>query len=321
MNRSKNQNSALRTPLNELLGSKGHVKVLRKLTESEKPMSSSELLDRTTLSKQGVYDVVQRLVENGILKYVGSGKKQQVFLRDEHPLTDIIKKLFEEERKRYDRLIQSIKELIKSLDIEPKSAWISGKVAKGMDDYGDPIHISLLGSAKSIDDVTEKLRNQIYAKNIEKEYDITIDVRGLTLADLRTRSNTNTKDIILLWGYVPDHYLKESRSKENSSRTHQEFDQQSLVDAKEWSKLLQRYPEIIPRTIDYLNKKVHETNSGVKEELIEWRKILESTSLQRLKKFIESDSERATRLRQSLPFWPILTETERENLKKTKRDE
>jgi hypothetical protein len=38
--------------------------------------------------------------------------------------------------------------------------------------------------------------------------------------------------------------------------------------------------------------------------------------IQRLKKFLTSDTERSVRLRQSLPFWPVLNESERNKWKK-----
>jgi hypothetical protein len=85
--------------------------------------------------------------------------------------------------------------------------------------------------------------------------------------------------------------------------------------------LIKKYPGIIQRTINYLNNKVHEMNSGEKKELLEWRNILESMSYQRLKKFLESDTERSARLRQSLPFWQVLNKHERAKLEELKSDE
>ncbi|MDR8389513.1 hypothetical protein NC796_00095 [Aliifodinibius sp. S!AR15-10] len=99
------------------------------------------------------------------------------------------------------------------------------------------------------------------------------------------------------------------------------MDSQSLIDSKAWSELLKTYPEIIQRTIKYLEDRIPETSSGEKKELQEWKHILESMSLQRLKKFLESDSERSTRLRQSLPFWPALKDSERAKLKKLKSEQ
>lgn len=321
MNKSNNQNSALKTPLDTILGSKGHVMVLRRLMESNNPMSPSELIKRTNLSRQGVYNVVQRLAQTGIIKYVGSGKQQQITIREEYPLADIILSLFKEEREQYDGLVKCLKELIKSLEIKPKSAWIFGKIAQGSDDYGDPVRIALLGDLKTIDELTENFRNRIYEKAIEKEFDVTIDVRGVTLADVESRPTINTNKPVMLWGMDPQHYLVGWKDEREGKRSHQDLDHQSETDAQAWSELLRMYPDIIERTINYLDNRIAQASSGEKKELQEWKRILESMSFQRLKKFLESDSERATRLRQSLPFWEILNEQERHEFEKLKIEE
>ena len=84
-----------------------------------------------------------------------------------------------------------------------------------------------------------------------------------------------------------------------------------MNDADLWIDFLKTHPEVIERTKTYLKDKVQSEKSGVRNELQEWYRLLESMSFQRLKKFMQSDSERSTRLRQSLPFWPVLTEAER----------
>lgn len=321
MDNLNNQNSALKTPLDDILGSKGHILILRQLSETEHPMSHSELLDRTSLSRQGVYDVVQRLAQNGIITYVGSGKQQQITLREEFPLTDIIKKLFGKEKQRFQNLLRQLKEEIKKLKIKPKSAWIFGKVALGTDEYGDPLRVALMGEVQSIDQIVDDLRSQIYESEIEKQFDVTIEISGVTLADVKSSPVINSNKIILLWGPDPQHYLVGSKDERAGKKTHQDLDKQSFIDSKAWAKLLKTHPEIIQRTIRYLNNKVHEIDSGENRELLEWRNILESMSFQRLKKFLESDSERSTRLRQSLPFWPVLNESERTKLEKIKSEQ
>lgn len=319
MNKSSSKNSALKTPLNDILGSKGHIMVIRRLTESDSPMSPSELIKRTSLSRQGVYNVIQRLAETGIISYVGSGKQQQIRIREEYPLADIISELFKRERGQYDNFIKRLKELIKSLEIKPKSAWIFGKITQGADDYGDPVRIALLGDLKTVDELTENFRNRIYKEAIESEFDVTIDVKGVTVADIESRPIINSNKPLMLWGMDPQHYLVSWKDEGKGRKSHQDLDQQSQADAQVWSELLKMYPDIIKRTISDLENRIAQTRSGEEKELQEWKRILESMSLQRLKKFLESDSERAARLRQSLPFWEILNEQERHEFEKLKK--
>jgi len=321
MDNLNKQNSAFKAPLDDILGSKGHIMILRQLAETENPMSHSELLDRTNLSRQGVYDVVRRLVKTGIIRYVGSGKQQQVALRQEYPLIDVITKLFKAEKKRFEDLIQRLKEEIKNLEIKPKAAWIFGKVAQGSDEYGDPVRIALLGDVETVDDINEEFRNRLYESNIEKRYDLTIEITGVTLADFESRPIINANKIILLWGPDPQHYLAGTKDERGGKRTHRDLDKQSLIDSKAWTELLKTHPEIIQRTVKYLEDRIPQISSGEKNELQEWKHILESMSFQRLKKLLVSDSERSTRLRQSLPFWPVLNDSERTRLEEFKSEQ
>lgn len=317
----KDNNSALKNSLNEILGYQANVRLLRCLVEAREAMSHSELADRTGLSLPGIHKVVTRMVETGIIQYTGSGKSQQVEIRNAHPIVPAIKELFKAEREYSDSLIEKLKETIKGLEPKPKSAWIFGKVALGSDEYGDPIRIALLGDVKSIDKITDQFKDQLYDFAIEKEFDVTIDINGVTLADIKSRTAIDMENIILLWGTDPQHYLVGSKNERDRKRSHGDLDHKSLIDAKAWTELLKTYPEIIQRTIRYLKNRIPEISTGEKQELQEWKHILESMSLQRLKKFLESDSERSTRLRQSLPFWPVLKNNERTKLEKLKSEQ
>lgn len=314
-------NSALRNPLNEILGYQANVRLLRCLVETGVPLSHSELAERTGLSLPGIHKVVPRMTKTGIIQFTGSGKQQQIAIRKEHPLMDIIQELFKAEKEYFNSLIKSLKETIEDLELKPKSAWIFGKVAQGSEEYGDPIRIALLGNLKTIDDITDQYRDLLIESSIEKRFDVTIDIKGLTLADIETKSEINANKIILLWGPDPQHYLVGSKDERVGKRSHQDLDKQSLIDSKAWTELLSIHPEIIQRTIRYLEERIPQVSTGEKNELREWKHILESMSFQRLKKFLESDSERSTRLRQSLPFWPVLKESERKKLEKIKSEQ
>lgn len=307
-------NSTLKTPLNDILGFQANVRLLRCLIDAGSAMSHSELADRTGLSLPGIHKVVPRMMKTGIVQYKGSGKQQQVELRKGHPMAEAVVRLFRTEKTYFNSLIKRLKEEIQALEMKPKSAWVFGKVAQGTDEYGDPIRIALLGDVKSIDAQTDTFRIWLNLSNIELDCDVTIEVRGVTGADLEFRSELMEGEIILLWGTDPKSFLKSYDEESYKQKTHQDLDAQSLADAKVWSALLKKYPEIVPRTIDHLGGRISQITSGEKKELQEWKHILENMSYQRLKKLLESDSERSTRLRQSLPFWEVLNESERKEL-------
>ncbi|MFO7798339.1 hypothetical protein [Rhodohalobacter sp.] len=318
--KNSNQHNSLKHPLTSILGSKGHVIVLRELIRSSHPLSHFELLERTDLSRQGVYDITKRLVETGVVTYTGSGRQQLVELRDKYPLHNELVNLFSMETQRYEDLVDTLHSIVRNLEKQPESAWIFGRTARGEDEYGDPVQIALLGKLKTVDSLTGEFRKKLIQDKIESTFDVTIDIRGVTVADLETKPSLTEKGMIHLWGVDPKEYLNSQRDESGSVKSHKDHDLRSLEESKIWTELLKSNPEIISRTISLIEKQIDKTSTGEKLELLEWKNLLENSSFQRLKKFIESDSERAVRLRQSLPFWQVLTENEKKKFEQLKEE-
>lgn len=298
--------------MDTILGYPANIRLLRSLIETDKGMSASALAERTGLSVPGVHKVISRLIKTGIIKHEGSGRTQLIVLRHEHPMSGILMELFKAEKNNFETLIKEIKAGISELDIKPKSVWIYGKVAKRIDDYGDPLQIAIQDEAKKIDDITEKFKDQISKAGIEKKFDVTIEVRGVTSGEVESIMNPCK---IMLWGFDPFYLYGGKNAEKGDFSSHQDLDNRALNDAGMWIIFLQIHPEVIERTKSYLQEKIQSESSGVKNELKEWYRLLEGISFQRLKKFMQSDSERSIRMRQSLPFWPVLNEAEREEFK------
>ena len=314
---SLSKNSSLRFPLTDILGSKSNVLALRELIKIEDSVSHSKIINRTGLSKQGTYDVISKLNKLGITEYAGSGGSKQIRLRKEYPLTKDIIRLFKAEENYFNQLIQYLKNEVENLKVKPKSAWIYGKVASGVEDYGDPLQVALFSDLKTVDKIVREFKELLFSSNIESKFDVTIEVKGITIAD---EDELKKRDKILLWGTDAIYYLNDSESEAKELRSHQILDERSLTDIKAWINFLNTHPEIIERTKTYLENKINSETSGVKNELKEWKRILENMSFQRLKKFMQSESERSTRMRQSLPFWPVLSEIEKDEFKSTIKD-
>lgn len=174
------QNSVLKTPLTEILGAKSHVQLLRVMIFVNEPVTPKKLIKRIGLSKQGVYNGIDRLYKLGVINYVGSGK--QIELRKEHPLYDSIDQLFSSEQDYFDQILKNLKGEINALKVKPISAWISGSAASGQDEYGDPLKIALLGKVKTVDEMVLEFRERIYQSGFEKQFDVTIELTGVTIA-------------------------------------------------------------------------------------------------------------------------------------------
>jgi len=84
-----------------------------------------------------------------------------------------------------------------------------------------------------------------------------------------------------------------------------------LTRARALATLVRERPELISRARRHVDRQLERDQGTATATLEEWRSILEMHSLSRMVKFLTSESARAQRLRQSSPFWAVLTPEER----------
>jgi DNA-binding IclR family transcriptional regulator len=81
----------LRTPLNQIFGSEGNVRVLRVLAFATEPIGRTRVARRAELNPSGVRRTLDRLAELGIVEAIGSGRGQSVRLRERYRLAGRIR--------------------------------------------------------------------------------------------------------------------------------------------------------------------------------------------------------------------------------------
>jgi hypothetical protein len=84
-----------------------------------------------------------------------------------------------------------------------------------------------------------------------------------------------------------------------------------MVTAAWIAQRLDRDPSLPRRARSWLVHRLHDASDREVEELNEWVRLLDTASIPRLQYVLRDAGERSTRLRQSNPFVPILTEAER----------
>ena len=124
--------SHLRFPLTQLLGSAGHVRVLRALATYGAPLSAAQIAADSGLTTRGTRFVLESLVSQGMVKVLGQPRSQLYDLAREHPLADAVKALFQQERSRWERVMDALREGL-GLEKKVRSAWLYGSVARGED--------------------------------------------------------------------------------------------------------------------------------------------------------------------------------------------
>lgn len=311
--------SALRTPLNTLLGTEASVRVLRVLTESSAPISSGDLAKRAQLDASGVRRTLKALLNVGIVERIGTGRQGQAQLRKGHPLARPLKALFDAERHRVEMVFDSIRSAAGRLTQPPQSVWIEGPVATAGDRMGDPVMLGLLASAGELQELTESLRTMVGP--LERTQDVTIELRGRTKADLLTlpaRERQRLGEAIALLGPPPTAFLPPEsprrRGEARPTRTHADHDYRLRALASAIADKLRDDPTLADRARAYVRKRLRKASPREQKELREWDQILRTMSTPRLRQFLTDPGPRASRLRQTLPFVGALTPQERKRV-------
>jgi hypothetical protein len=78
---------------------------------------------------------------------------------------------------------------------------------------------------------------------------------------------------------------------------------------------LDRDPSLPKRARSWLVHRLHDASEREAEELNEWLRLLDTASITRLQYVLRDAGERSTRMRQSNPFVPVLTEAERREMR------
>lgn len=288
----------LRFPLNELLSTPANVRLLRLLADGvPEPIGVVDAAKRCGLSAAGARRALTKMAKTGFVERIGSGHAQQFALRDSDPLTDGIRALFKCERERHQALIVGLRNALIPLT-EIQAAWID-LIASAAN---ATLHIGILSDTRSLAHLGEQVRQRI--NEIEREFDVTIEVRMLSRADL---PDFALDEIQMLLGFLDN-------NESGVAGTHAEKDQRALEFSLAIARLLNSDPTLIVRAVRHLDLVLNDEPGNAAHDLREWRNILSHYSKQRLRDFLASNTQRAERLRQSSPFFAVLTPQQREQV-------
>lgn len=300
------EQNPLRYPLNELLSTQAHIRLLRVMTnEVDGPLTASDAAKRAGLTVPGAQKALKKLFKSGFISRVGGGRNHQYEVRSSDSLMQIVIKLFQTENDRYKKLITAIKNEIKNLIPHPHAVWIQSFPTE----LNAPLTIGLLHETRHLTDCVRKLQKQI--NQVENVFDLTIEIEGYTKADI---SDLNFEGITTLFGVSPQPKAAIQEQIKNKPMTHREKDQNLARLSGKISEAVEQDASIVRRAIEYIDRLLLEDSGMATKDIKEWRDILEMYSVQRLSQFLTSTSSRANRLRQSNPFFAILTPDEKARL-------
>lgn len=301
--------SYLDAPLDELLGQTSHVRILRALTEYEHPVPPVELARVTRLDLSGLRRAIDRLATVGIVRSLGVGRGRVVAFNADHRLAPVLRALFEAERRQRQTLIESLQQVLESCAPTPVAAWLEGPHASGRDTSDDALRIGVLAPVRDRHRLADSLSLRL--RDVEHAFDLTVEVVVRTRADLETLPAQQLSAIrqgLLLYG-VPPLAEPTARAPGDSTddhtamrtSTHVALDRESLEIGKRLANAVAHDPRLIERAQRWVERRLPRASEAEGHALREWAHIL-SMPPHRISAFLRDPGERATRLRQTLPF-------------------
>lgn len=172
--------SALRQPLTGLLGTAGHVRVLRELALHGGDLGTSTLARQSGLTVQQVRRVLGSLQEQGIVDVAGSGHARLFKLRPLHPLSPALAALFTAEADAFRILWLNLLKRVTKVEAQAHGVWLYGSAARLSDRPGSDL--DLVAVSDEPRRIADTLRNGL--ASLERSRGLTISVIGLDLADV-----------------------------------------------------------------------------------------------------------------------------------------
>lgn len=316
----KERQNRLLHPLNEVFGAEANVRLLRVLALENTSLTAGELAKRAMLGRSSIYPPLRELERAGVVEFIGVGARKLVQLRHSYPLLRTLKELFRAEAHRFDALTIALRELVSAMPLAPISAWIDpGDNLEST----DTLTLYIVARPGELDALTDYLNERL--ADAEHKYDVHIAVRGFMPSELETLHRaplTTSNRVVLLGGVPPAALLERSRStpKMSTIASHDEHDARSRRLAVAIAAKIRRDPGLIATARKRVKRRAREASPRERRELMEWTRILSSMSPARLQRFLLEDSERAIRLRQTLPALNFLSPFERDAVMRSHTD-
>jgi IclR helix-turn-helix domain len=300
------------------------VRLLRILAQTVgHSMSAGSLAHRAKLARSSVYHALQQLENSGLVTYSGIGGSQHVQLRQSHPLAPILCALFTAESASFTELGDALKSAASAFP-HATSIWIEGPIAAGIDRLGEPLDCFFIGTADELPSLTSHLRSAFAP--VEHRYDLTINVHGITRAEVALRPDADVPTLIraiVLSGTPPSAFhgmAREALRKQGTVLEHGDHDERARQRAASFAERIAADPHIIVEALSAVERRLQTASLGERNELDEWAHLLRTATPRRLRNLLVHPGERMTRLRQTMPFVGLFNEAQHTRESTMKRD-
>jgi predicted nucleotidyltransferase len=215
--------SALRNPLNKILGSEAQIRVLRALIRHGEALSVPRVALDAGLSPQGVRNALEALTAAGVVATLGSGRTRLFRLDLRHPLAWQLESLFLAESDRVEKILTEINGAVQAKEII--GAWIYGSYARGQDEHDSDLDLAVLTGERD-PHLIDKLREDL--DKVADRLRFTPSVVSITLADVERMTKGDpwwqnlVREAIVVKGGRPDTLALDRRTAADRSDGHDE---------------------------------------------------------------------------------------------------
>lgn len=293
------QRSRLKYPLDVVLGSAAHVRLMRViLHEVGGPVGVTDAARMAGLSTTGARKALEVLTGLGVVTRVGTGRARKYGPTQDGSFASPLIQLFQQEQREYEELLGGLREAVSMPEV--RSAWL--REHPNLDER--MLELDVVVDTKASGWIGPELRTRLMPT--EKRFDIIIEVNAFTRAD----SPDIPSGAVRIWG--PGEETAGDRSP--GAQTHADSVERSWRTAQVIAGMMKSDPSLARRALQHTNMLLHEGQGTANSDLGEWRQLLETYSAERLRDLLVSRSSRADRLRRSSPFFAVLTPDERDRV-------
>jgi predicted nucleotidyltransferase len=151
----------LHQPLDEFLGARGNVGVLRILSRHGGALSASEVANRSRLTRQGANKALAQLVTLGIVTVEGQGRSRLYRLNRRHPLAVAVIELFQAESRRVDAFFDLVRHTAEAMRPPPIAVWMFGSAARREDRADSDLDLAVVGPPEHVLEQAESLEDAL----------------------------------------------------------------------------------------------------------------------------------------------------------------
>ncbi|HWE43655.1 MAG TPA: nucleotidyltransferase domain-containing protein [Gemmatimonadaceae bacterium] len=208
--------STLYHPLDEVLGTRALVRVVRVLAGHGGRLAVADIAHRARLTLPSVRTALRRLLDLEVATAIGAGRSMVCGLRRSHPLVPVLVQLFQAEQQQASAVLDAVRDAAGRLTPAPLAVWLFGSVARGEDDAASDIDIALVTAVPEPSAQADALRDAISrtrAASVER-----VAVITMAPADVRRAAREKTpfweslkRDAVVLLGDAPADVLARAR--------------------------------------------------------------------------------------------------------------